>query len=88
MLPAFQGGVAVLPGRGFGYFATASFFATGAQPLSLAVVDANRDRRPDILTGSAGGVSALVNRSTPSTNARESIELDAETPELAPTLLA
>ncbi len=63
LLPAFQNGVAVLPGLGLGKFAAARFFNTGGQTASISIGDANRDGKTDIVAAGALGASTLLNTS-------------------------
>jgi hypothetical protein len=57
--------VAVIPGRPLVAVNGFPIFRSGPAPLSQAIADLNGDGKPDILTGHASGVSALLNTSRP-----------------------
>jgi hypothetical protein len=59
------GAVAVLRGVGGGKVAPPQLFRTFTVPAVQIVIDADSDRRPDIITGNANGVTALLNASRP-----------------------
>lgn len=59
-----QGVVAVLRGHGDGTLVPPKLFRTHGAPLSQFVGRVNGDSRPDIVTGSQAGVSALLNLPT------------------------
>jgi hypothetical protein len=59
------GAVAVIPGRPFTAANFLPIFRTGPSPISQAIGELNGDARPDILSGHATGVNALLNLSRP-----------------------
>jgi hypothetical protein len=55
-----SGTVSVLLGNGNGTFQSQQTFATGSQPVSVAVSDLNGDGRPDLVVANRGGTVSVL----------------------------